>query len=107
MNPAHPDATAKTGTHGLPTPERRLFLLLLVVTTVTLLTLIVAGVIVERPAHTPLVQVGQAAPDFTLPATTGGDVTLGGARGGSVLALLWIALLAGYARFLMREEGLT
>lgn len=55
--------------------------LVLVVATLTLSLLVVAGVIVERSARTPLVQVGQVAPGFSLPSTNGGIQSLAAARG--------------------------
>ena len=55
--------------------------LILVVATLTLSLLVVAGVIVERSARTPLVQVGQVAPGFSLPSTNGGIQSLAAARG--------------------------
>ena len=46
----------------------------------------VAGVLVAgRPARSEAVEVGQKAPDFSLPSTTGGKISLSQFRGQPVL----------------------
>lgn len=50
-----------------------------------LLALAATGAVLERNEGTPLVRVGQGAPNFTLPASTGGTVTMAEQRGHPVL----------------------
>ncbi len=56
--------------------DRRRLGMLLSASSVMLLVLVLVGMVVERSAHEPLVRVGQPAPDFTLPSTNGGVVSL-------------------------------
>ncbi len=60
--------------------DRRRLGMLLSASSVMLLVLVLVGMVVERSAHEPLVRVGQPAPDFTLPSTSGGRVSLVQAR---------------------------
>lgn len=65
--------------------DRRQLLLLLVLAIVALLAMVITGAVLERAEGSPLVRVGQPAPDFSLPATTGGRVSLAAARGHPVV----------------------
>jgi peroxiredoxin len=69
--------------------DRRRLAATLIVTTAALVALVVFGAIVERRSRTPLIQVGQPAPDWTLPSTIGGSESLAAQRGhGVVLAFV-------------------
>lgn len=52
---------------------------------VALTGLAATGLVVERTARTPLVRVGQPAPDFVLPSSDGGERSLAAERGRPVL----------------------
>ena len=65
--------------------ERYQLRLLLIASMVILVVLVIAGVVAERSARTPLVQVGQLAPEFTLPSTDGNRVSLAAQRGRPVV----------------------
>jgi thioredoxin-dependent peroxiredoxin len=69
----------------LPEAERRRLRFVLLMATATLAVLIGFGIIVERQSRTPLVQVGQAAPDWALPAASGEIAALAEQRGHAVL----------------------
>ena len=69
----------------MPLLERRRLALTLIAATATLLALVVFGLIVERRSRTPLIQVGQPAPDWTLPSASGGSEWLAAQRGHSVV----------------------
>jgi thioredoxin-dependent peroxiredoxin len=65
--------------------ERRRLRATLLIATAVLAVLIVVGLIVERQARTPLIQVGQPAPDWTLPSASGEMESLAAQRGHSVV----------------------
>jgi peroxiredoxin Q/BCP len=65
--------------------ERQRLRLLLSVSITILLGLVGLGVVTEHSARTALVQVGQMAPDFSLPATSGENESLAKARGHPVV----------------------
>ena len=69
----------------MPLLERRRLALTLIATTAALVALVVFGLIVERRSRTPLIQVGQSAPDWTLPSASGGSEWLAAQRGHSVV----------------------
>lgn len=94
-------AERRSGT-ALAPPERRLLGLLLIASLAVMVVLVIAGVVVERSSGTPLVRVGQAAPDFTLPATTGGDATLSKGGGGPALLAFVPSVLCGYCQDQLR-----
>jgi len=70
---------------GLAVRQRRLLKLVLIVATAALAALVAIGVAVERSSRTPLIQVGQSAPDWTLPAAGGGVEALSAQRGHAVV----------------------
>lgn len=65
--------------------HRRWVISLAVAGAIILLGLTTTGAVLERHEGTPLVRVGQRAPNFVLPASTGGTVTLADQRGHPVL----------------------
>ena len=69
----------------MPPHERRRLGLIVIAATAALAVLIVAGLIVERGSRTPLIQVGQPAPDWTLPSANDGSESLAAQRGHSVV----------------------
>jgi peroxiredoxin len=83
--------------------ERYQLRLLLIASTIVLTILVIAGVVVERSARTPLVQVGQLAPEFTLPSTEGNRVSLAAQRGHPVV----LAFVPSVQCDFCREQLLT
>lgn len=87
----------QTSEHGRPvyrrTPDGECSLprnglsILIGLALVALIALGVSHVVVERATHTALIGVGKPAPDFTLPATTGGTRSLASLRGHPVVLL--------------------
>ena len=69
----------------MPPHERRRLGVLVIVATAALVALVAFGAIVERAARTPLIQVGQPAPDWALPSASGGSESLAAQRGHSVV----------------------
>jgi AhpC/TSA family len=69
----------------LTSARRRQLTAVLLAAFAALLVLAIIGNILERSEHTPLVQVGQPAPAFTLPASGAGEVSLLAQRGHPVL----------------------
>lgn len=61
--------------------QRRTLGAIVIVGVLVLTALAVLGIIVERQARTPLVTVGQAAPEWQLPLASGGTTTLSAQRG--------------------------
>ncbi len=103
MNPPRPDTGASTsGSRTLRAGERRQLGLILVTSAVTLVTLVAAGVVVERSARTPLVRVGQRAPGFALPSTHGDTLSLSSARGRPVVLAFVPSVHCGYCREQLR-----
>lgn len=85
------------------TRERSQLRLLLIASTIILAALVIAGVVVQRSARTPLVQVGQLAPEFTLPSTDGDCVSLAAQRGCPVV----LAFVPSVQCDFCREQLLT
>lgn len=69
--------------------ERRQLRRVAIAGTLVLVALTITGMLVQRAASTPLVRVGQRAPDATLPATTGGSLATATLRG-QPLVLLFV-----------------
>jgi thioredoxin-dependent peroxiredoxin len=65
--------------------DRRRLAAVLIAATAALIALVIFGAIVERRARTPLIQVGQPAPDWTLPSASGGSESLAAQRGHRVV----------------------
>lgn len=72
---------------GLPLTarERCQLGMILIAATVALAALVILGLITERQSRTPLIQVGQPAPDWSLPAASGSIESLAAQRGHSVV----------------------
>lgn len=70
-----------------PPPEasRRILGALIVICALVLAALAAFGVLVERRSRTPLIQVGQATPEWSLPSADGQAVALADLRGRPVL----------------------
>ncbi len=75
---------------------------LLVVAVITMMTLVTSGVVAERSAHSPLIRVGQRAPDFVLPSTSGSVESLDRARGHPVMLAFVPSVLCDFCREQLR-----
>ncbi len=84
--------------HALGARERRRLRRLLVASAIALTILVAAGVAVERAARTPLIRVGQLAPDFSLPAAEGGTGSLAAQRGRPVLLAFVPSVLCDFCQ---------
>lgn len=78
--------------------QRRRLVFLLATATMTIVALAVAGVAAERTARTPLVSIGQSAPEFSLPATDGAAVSLAAQRGHPVVMVFISSVLCDMCR---------
>lgn len=84
--------TAAHATARLTPAERRQLGWALLLASAVLVGLVALGLLVERRARTPLVQVGQPAPLWDLPSSQGGRQALAGLRGRSVLLVFMPAV---------------
>lgn len=75
---------------------------LLVASVITLAVLATSGVVTERSAHTPLIQVGQRAPGVALPSTSGSTASLAKVRGHPVLLAFVPSVLCDFCREQLR-----
>ena len=99
---------------GVPTPEitrpappldpreRRQLGWLLIGSSLALLALIAVAVVTEHSARTPLIRVGQPAPDFALPSTDGGLQSLAALRGRPVLLAFVPSVICDFCRAQLR-----
>ncbi|MGD9889909.1 MAG: peroxiredoxin family protein [Dehalococcoidia bacterium] len=96
------DATRGPVGAALSPRDRRQLRFLLGVSVLTLALLVIAGLITERSAHTSLIRPGQVAPDFSLPATNGGVLSLSDAGGRPVVLLFLPSVLCDYCQGQLR-----
>lgn len=87
---------------ALSVTSRRQLGFLLAVSVIALAVLGTLSVVTERSAHTPLVQVGQSAPDFALQSTSGSIESLAGARGHPVVLAFVPSVLCDFCREQLR-----
>lgn len=76
--------------------------LLLIAAAVVLATVAAAGMVVLRSTETPLVEVGQPAPDFALRSTAGGYLRLAETRGRPVVLVFVPSVLCDWCQEQLR-----
>ena len=94
---------------GLPDRQRWFCWAVIAVAVVALGSTVGAGMALERTEHSPLVRVGQPAPDFTLPASFGGTVSLSEQREHAVLLAFLPSVQCGACKTRLRrlDQALT
>ncbi|GEM_PF-2413429 len=101
----------------LTATQRRLLLLVVAAAALALAATVGVGWRLERNEHSPLVRVGEPAPDFTLTASDGGSVTLRDQRGHPLLLAFLPSVQCGVCQQRLRalrealprltEQGVT
>lgn len=99
----HEDRRQEPGPSATPLArrQRRELGLLILAALITLVGLVTAALTAEHTAATPLVQIGQRAPAFSLPSSHGGSASLP-ARGRPLLLVFTPSVICGWCQAELR-----